>query len=277
MVSGSQLAFGFGQVEGTAVGFRISGNEVDDEGYQCRDMSLEDEPAVSLSFYYFGELHGSHQHYHCQYAQSAGQLVADNLRTASHGSNQREFIVGTPACQQDTHYADTRCSQQEEHSYIEVQYLQSLVDGQAGKCQERSDDYHERCQIVEEPVREFQINDFLCQHLDDVAGHLEQSPFPHAHRTEAALEEGAYLTLHVNQDDGKHGIHQDDAYANHHAFEEYCQTFRHQGSQHLVYPVGYYTKVKHVVHLLFTIYYLQFTRRFLIYNSQCTIYNLAAL
>ena len=35
-----------------------------------------------------------------------------------------------------------------------------------------------------------------------------------------------------------------------------------------VYPVGYYTKVKHVVHLLFTIYYLQFTRRFLIYNSQ---------
>ncbi|EDO52825.1 hypothetical protein M093_3775 [Bacteroides uniformis str. 3978 T3 i] len=44
-----------------------------------------------------------------------------------------------------------------------------------------------------------------------------------------------------------------------------------------MYPVGYYTKVKHVVHLLFTIYYLQFTRRFLIYNSQCTIYNLAAL
>ena len=114
MVSGSQLAFGFGQVEGTAVGFRISGNEVDNEGYQCRDMSLEDEPAVSLSFYYFGELHGSHQHYHCQYAQSAGQLVADNLRTASHGSNQREFIVGAPACQQDTHYADTRCSQHQD-------------------------------------------------------------------------------------------------------------------------------------------------------------------
>ena len=28
MVSGSQLAFGFGQVEGTAVGFRISGKEL---------------------------------------------------------------------------------------------------------------------------------------------------------------------------------------------------------------------------------------------------------
>ena len=57
MVSGSQLAFGFGQVEGTAVGFRISGNEVDDEGYQCRDMSLEDEPAVGLSGDDLGELH----------------------------------------------------------------------------------------------------------------------------------------------------------------------------------------------------------------------------
>ena len=69
-------------------------------------------------------------------------------------------------------------------------------------------------------------------------------PFTHTVRTEAALEESAYLALHINKNDGEHGIHQDDAHAYHYTFEEYCQTFRHDGSQRLVYPVGYYTKVK---------------------------------
>ena len=101
--------------------------------------------------------------------------------------------------------------------------------------------------VIEKPVGEFQVNDFFGQHLDNVAGHLEQSPLSYTHRTEAALEESAYLTLHVNQNNGKHRIHEDDAYAYHYTFEEHRQTFRHKGGQHLVNPIGYYTKVKHVI------------------------------
>ena len=51
----------------------------------------------------------------------------------------------------------------------------------------------------------------------------------------------------------------------HYTFEEYRQTFRHQGSQRLVYPVGYYTKVKHLV-----IYNLQFTIYEALYNGNAS-------
>ena len=258
MIACRQLAFGFGQVERTAVGFRIAGNQVDDESYQSRDMSFEDEPAVGLSGYDFGELHRTHQDYHRQDAQSAREFVTDDLRTASHGSDKRELIVGTPAGKQDTYHADARSGKQEEHAHVEVQHFQAFADRQAGEGEERGYDDHERCQVVEESVGELQVDDFLGQHLDNVARHLEQSPFSYTHRTEAALEKGAYLALHVNQDNGKHCIHQDDAYAYHYTFKKHRQTFRHEGGQHLVNPIGYYTKVKHLFIYGFTIYDLRF-------------------
>ena len=107
MITGGQLAFGFGQVERAAVGFRITRNKIDDERYNCRDVSFEYKPAVGLSGYDFGELHRAHQDYHCQDTQPAGKFVTDDLRAASHGSDKRELVVGTPAGKQDTYHADT--------------------------------------------------------------------------------------------------------------------------------------------------------------------------
>ena len=40
MIACRQLAFGLGQVERTAVGFRIAGNQVDDESYQSRENCI---------------------------------------------------------------------------------------------------------------------------------------------------------------------------------------------------------------------------------------------
>ena len=53
MITGGQLAFGFGQVERAAVGFRITRNKIDDERYNSRDMPFEYKPAVGLSGYDF--------------------------------------------------------------------------------------------------------------------------------------------------------------------------------------------------------------------------------
>ena len=94
---------------------------------------------------------------------------------------------------------------------------------------------------------------------------MNATPFTYTVRTETTLEESTYLALHVNQNDGEYGIHQNDAHAYHYTFEEYRQTFRHQGSQRLVYPVGYYTKVKHLV-----IYNLQFTIYEALYNGNAS-------
>jgi hypothetical protein len=71
--------------------------------------------------------------------------------------------------------------------------------------------------------------DFLVN-LQHVADDLNATPFTYTVRTETALEESTYLALHVNQNDGEYGIHQNDAHAYHYTFEEYRQTFRHQGS-----------------------------------------------
>ena len=88
VVSCRQFTFRFRQVERTTVTLCISGYQVDNESDHCRNVSFEDEPSVSLSFYNFRELHRTHQHYHSQYTQSYRQLVRDNLCPASHGSDQ---------------------------------------------------------------------------------------------------------------------------------------------------------------------------------------------
>ena len=64
MISGRQFTFRFGKVERATVTFCISGNQIDDESDNGRNMSFEDKPSVSLSVYDFGELHGSHQYDH---------------------------------------------------------------------------------------------------------------------------------------------------------------------------------------------------------------------
>ena len=247
VVAGGQLAFGLGQVEGAAVTLGIAGDEVDEEGDDGGDVALEDEPAVGLSAHDFRDLQGARQHDHGEDAHAHGQLVAHDLRAASHGADERELVVGAPAGQQDAHHADARGREQEEDAYVEVEHLQPLVHGQAGEGEERGQDHHVGGQVVEEAVGALGGEDFLGEHLEHVAEHLQGAIFAHAVRAEAALEEGAHLALHVDQDDGEDGIHQHDAHAYDDTLDEDRQPFGHQGGQHLVYPACYNTKVKHLL------------------------------
>ena len=76
----------------------ITGDKVNHEGNECRDMSLEDEPTVGLTFHDFRQLHGVGQYDDSQKAQSHGKFITNHLRTTSHGTDKRVFIVRTPAC-----------------------------------------------------------------------------------------------------------------------------------------------------------------------------------
>ena len=136
MISGSQFTFRFGKVERATVTFCISGNQIDDESNDRRNMSLEDEPTISLSFYDFRKLHGSRQHYHCHDTHTNRKFITDNLCTASHGTDQREFVVTTPTGQQDTDNSNAGSCQQEEHAHIKVQNRRTFIKRNTSESQE---------------------------------------------------------------------------------------------------------------------------------------------
>ena len=201
MISGGQLTFRFGKVERTTVTFGVSGNQIDNEGNHRGNVSFEDKPAISLSLYNFGELHGSHKHYHSHDTHTYGKLITDNLCTTSHRTNQRELIITAPACKQNTDNSDTGSCQ-----HIKIQNFRSFIKRNTSESKERSDNHHKRSQIVEEMVGALRHEDFLSHHFKHVADHLDRTPFTDTVRTETALEESADFALHVNQYDSQYGI-----------------------------------------------------------------------
>ena len=89
---------------------------------------------------------------------------------------------------------------------------------------------------MQEHIRLAQIDDFFGQHLKDIAEHLERSPRSDAHRAKAALEEGTNLTLHVNQNDGKHCIQRDDGQCHQHGLCQDSGPFRHYSGEQSMQP-----------------------------------------
>ena len=90
----------------------------------------------------------------------------------------------------------------------------------------------------------------LGQHLEHVADDLDASPWSHPVRPETALESRADFALHINHDDGYDHIQQQETDSYDDAFDEYCQSFRHQRSQLSMDPVGDYTEIKHILSFL---------------------------
>ena len=71
--------FSLGQVKRSTVCFGCGGNDIDDESYQSRDMTLEDEPCVILLLYNLADAHGARQNHYCEDCQTERQLIADHL------------------------------------------------------------------------------------------------------------------------------------------------------------------------------------------------------
>ena len=69
---------------------------------------------------------------------------------------------------------------------------------------------------MQEHIGLAQVDDFLRQHFEYVAEHLQRSPRADTHRAKATLEGGADFALHVDQDDGKYGIECDNGQGHQH-------------------------------------------------------------
>ena len=217
VVASGQLALGFGKVERATVTLGIACNEVDDESQNGGHVAAEDVPAFNgLLLADFAERHRARQTNHGEHRHADGQFVADNLRTRAHGTDERILIVGRPTGQQDAHHANTGDGQEEEHADVEVNHVRALVPRQAGKGHHRGRHHKEGGQVVQEHIGLAQVDDFLRQHFEYVAEHLQRSPRADTHRAKATLEGGADFALHVDQDDGKYGIECDNGQGHQH-------------------------------------------------------------
>ena len=123
VVSGCQLALGFGQVERTTIGLGRTGNQINQKCDYRRDMTCKQEPTVSLSFYYTGYRHCSGKDDHRQYRQPDRKFVTHHLSTASNSTDKCKFIVTGPTGQQNTQHSYGRNGDQEEHADIKIDNL----------------------------------------------------------------------------------------------------------------------------------------------------------
>ena len=89
MVAGCKLALGLCQVERATVGLGVASHEEHEEGDDCRDVSLEDEPAprACLCLDDAADLHCAGQHHGCDKAEGERHLVGDELHGTTHGRN----------------------------------------------------------------------------------------------------------------------------------------------------------------------------------------------
>ena len=98
----------------------------------------------------------------------------------------------------------------------------TAVPRQEGKGTYRADDNEEGSYDVEQLVGLVDEEYLLDKHLQHVGKDLQQAPETYTLRTDTALEVGADLTLHENQNHSNDGVCTQDDGANQHALYQYC-------------------------------------------------------
>ena len=71
------------------------------------------------------------------------------------------------------------------------------------------------------------------------------APLSNTVGTKAALEEGAYLALHINQDNGKHRVEGDNDQCHQHALNQCGRPAWQKRQEQGIYPIGYDFEIKH--------------------------------
>ena len=108
MMTGCQLTLGLSHIKRATVGLSVTCDEEHEEGYQRRDMTLEDEPLprTCLSLYDTTHLHRTCQDHSCNQTEAERHLIRNHLHSTTHGRNHRVLVVGTPTCEEDTYHTD---------------------------------------------------------------------------------------------------------------------------------------------------------------------------
>ena len=130
VVSGDEFGFGFGQVEGGAVGLGVGGHEVDEEGDELE--AAEDVPAPRtvgrLAVDDVAKAERSCAENDADERKAQGELVADHLRGSAEAAEESELIVRRPAGECDAVDADGGDAEDDEQADVEVGNVEH-VDG----------------------------------------------------------------------------------------------------------------------------------------------------
>ena len=218
-VTGDDLAFGLGEVEGKTVDFTDGADAVDDE----RREQGECPPELPLGCDDLRGGHGARHEEHAHEGQAHGQFVRDDLRGGTHGAVQRQGRASRPAAQDDAVQTQRRDRE-------DVQGADGHV-GQLHRCGV-AEDLHvrahrddrvdtERCeccdrggQEVQEPLGPAGPHVLLEEELAGVRERLEQAEGTRHVRTGTRLHAAQASALdpqgqqHVGdqEDDDEHGL-----------------------------------------------------------------------
>ena len=103
MEAGDELGFGFGKIEGRAVGLGRRGDDVHREGHDHEAEIVEHEPDAALLLRLDDPDHAERARHHHAREQREGErhFIADELRRAAQRAEQRVVAVGRPAAEDD--------------------------------------------------------------------------------------------------------------------------------------------------------------------------------
>ena len=125
--AGNELGFGFGQVEGDAIGFGECGSQENDEAEDLWDRRSEDAPLGDqaevescLAVDHFAEAQRVEHQQRSHDGKSHGEFVADHLRRTAKAAQQRILAGGGPTAQRDGVDADGRKRQDEQDADVDV-------------------------------------------------------------------------------------------------------------------------------------------------------------
>ena len=250
MITGCQLALCLGKVERTTVGLGITCHEEHEEGDDGGNMTTEDEPVprTGLCLHDTRHLHRACEDDGCDKAEAERHLIRDHLHGATQCRHNGILVVGTPSGEEHANHSDTGNGGEKEDANIEVEHHSTIVPRQEGERSHRGCNHKHRSEEIEHLVGLIDSEDLLDEHLQHVGEDLEHSPGTYSHRAKTALEVGTHLTLHEYQDDGQHGISQQDAHAHQDALDKNRPEIPEPESvaQEAVNPCSNYTKIKHI-------------------------------
>ena len=128
VIAAGELGFGFGKIEGSAVGFRVGRGQVDEEGDElaAAEKVPREQAVRGLGFYDFSEIEGAGAQDDANEGEAEGELVADHLRGRAEGAEERVFVVRRPAGECDAVDADGGHSEKHEEADIDVGDFEEL-------------------------------------------------------------------------------------------------------------------------------------------------------
>ena len=221
MVAGDELGLGFGQIERSAVGLGVGGEQIDDEGDGLEATEdIPGEHAVGgLGADDIAQAKRAGAKDDADQRKAEGEFVGDHLRGGAQAAEQGELVIRAPARERDAVDADRRDAKDDQKADIDVRDIEHVDAGDAVRRAEGNDrdgdegaDERDHRGGDEEGLLSGDGQEvFLEEELDAIGERLQQTERTDAARSPAVLHAAEDLTLEQHGvGDGGERQHEDD-------------------------------------------------------------------